>query len=49
MNNLLSRDDEDGDDQEEGDSYISGGGKSRNKAMIVTSLFPATLIKDQLE
>ncbi|XP_038051829.1 E3 ubiquitin-protein ligase UBR5-like [Patiria miniata] len=25
VNNLLSRDDEDGDDQEEGDSYISGG------------------------
>ncbi len=39
VNNLLSRDDEDGDDQEEGDSYISGGGKSRNKTKIITSIF----------
>jgi hypothetical protein len=25
VNNLLSRDEEDGDDQEEGESYIPGG------------------------
>ena len=30
VNNMLSRDDEDGSDQD-GDSYISGGGQSRNK------------------
>ena len=30
VNNLLSRDDEDGDDQEEGESYMSGGGKQCN-------------------